>query len=343
MNRFVKSLGGLLRLIGFAWLGPLTRIAQVLCSKRRPRPRSERVRKRSPYPCVPINRPEMLRPDPLIYSQYFLMKQGLAVTWDNPDIHLEHNGVTVLSSDLKPSTTYDVIARIWNASPSCPVVGMPVYFSYLAFGIGTVNLPIGKTHVDLGVKGGPGCPAYATMKWTTPAAAGHYCLQVRLAPPDDVNPDNNLGQENTNVGVAHSPAQFRFALRNAEQIDRRFRFEVDAYTIPSPGPCNAADHVGGVTVPQRDQPVDLKREAFGVRGRIASAVIERHTRANHPLPPGWRVDISPAEPTLAPGQEITLEVTVHPPDDFHGTRPININGFVGRNLAGGVTLTVTRP
>src|ERR1035437_1506232 len=26
------------------------------------------------------------RADPMIYSQYYLMEQGLAVTWDNPDI-----------------------------------------------------------------------------------------------------------------------------------------------------------------------------------------------------------------------------------------------------------------
>src|SRR5271167_1900050 len=50
------------------------------------------------------------QPDPMIYSQQYLLSKGLAVTWNNPDIHLELGGVVVDSSDLKPSTTYDVIA-----------------------------------------------------------------------------------------------------------------------------------------------------------------------------------------------------------------------------------------
>jgi hypothetical protein len=66
----------------------------------------------------------------MIYSQQYLMSQGLAVTWDNPDIHLELGGVTVDSHDLKPNTTYDVIARIWNNSLDAVVVGMPVAFSF---------------------------------------------------------------------------------------------------------------------------------------------------------------------------------------------------------------------
>src|SRR6476620_11603867 len=40
------------------------------------------------------------RPDPMIYSQPYLTSLGLAVTWDNPDIHLEQNGVAIPSSDL---------------------------------------------------------------------------------------------------------------------------------------------------------------------------------------------------------------------------------------------------
>jgi hypothetical protein len=36
------------------------------------------------------------RPDPMIYSQQYLMSLGLAVTWQNPDIHLELGGVPVV-------------------------------------------------------------------------------------------------------------------------------------------------------------------------------------------------------------------------------------------------------
>src|ERR1700687_2116058 len=53
------------------------------------------------------------RPDPLIYAQYFLRSQGLAVTWDNPDIWLETvdpldsskpSGTIVSSHQLKENT-----------------------------------------------------------------------------------------------------------------------------------------------------------------------------------------------------------------------------------------------
>jgi hypothetical protein len=86
------------------------------------------------------------------------MAQGLAVTWDNPDVTIELSGVPVDAHDLKPATTYDVIARVWNSSTDAPAVGLPVLFSYLSFGISTTRIPIpGATLVDLGVKGSPNC------------------------------------------------------------------------------------------------------------------------------------------------------------------------------------------
>jgi hypothetical protein len=45
------------------------------------------------------------QPDPMIYSQQFLQVQGLAVTWDNPDIHVElasAPGVPVDSHAMDP-------------------------------------------------------------------------------------------------------------------------------------------------------------------------------------------------------------------------------------------------
>ena len=38
------------------------------------------------------------RPDPMIYSQYYLMSKGLAITWDNPDIQL-FDGLSPVSSN----------------------------------------------------------------------------------------------------------------------------------------------------------------------------------------------------------------------------------------------------
>src|SRR4029077_13272713 len=72
--------------------------------------------------CLTITRDIYRRPDPLIYSQLYIVNQGLAVTWDNPDIHLENGGIFVPSSSLAPDTEYDVVARIWNGSTEAPAV-----------------------------------------------------------------------------------------------------------------------------------------------------------------------------------------------------------------------------
>src|ERR1051326_666640 len=136
-------------------------------------------------PCSKFNPPAYHRPDPCIYDQYYLMSLGLAVTWDNPDITLRLGGVVVQESDLLPDTEYEIDATIWNNSFDAPVIGTRVDFAFLSFGSSTQVNPIGTTFINLGVKGGPNCPALATMLWRTPATPGHYCIQVSFAWIDD--------------------------------------------------------------------------------------------------------------------------------------------------------------
>jgi hypothetical protein len=277
-----------------------------------------RERRRSPDPCVPINEPAYKRPDPLIYDQYYLMSLGFAVTWDNPDIQLYRNGAPVASSALDPDTDYEIVARVWNGSTEAPVIGLPVHFSYLSFGVQTVSTPIASTVVDLGVPGGPNHPAFASVKWHTPASPGHYCIQARLDWLDDANPANNLGQENTNVGKTHSPAEFAFDLRNPTGERLQYRFETDAYCVPVLPPCKEV----------RD-PETRRREAMA-----------RHNRNSYPLPQGWGVVFSPVTPVLAPGAVQSIAVSVTAPPGFHGTQAINVHAFNRYGLAGGVTLYV---
>src|SRR5215211_6669859 len=195
----------LLRLLFLLWLAWLIRSLIRLCrvARREPRGREHDV------PAWAYR-----QPDPLIYSQTFLQAQGLAVTWDNPDIHLERPaqpGTPVDSHSLDPSTDYVVVARVWNGSTTAPAVDLPVHASYLEFGIGTIRHEIGQTSVDLPVKGAAGTPAFARIPWRTPAAAGHYCLQLELIWADDAEPGNNLGQHNTDVRPLNSPrANFEF-------------------------------------------------------------------------------------------------------------------------------------
>jgi hypothetical protein len=318
----MSQLAFILRTLLSGWLRAIPTLIALLprrlATRRRGRRQSERDRQAARTSCVPIDRPEFVRPDPLIYSQRCLMQLGLAVTWNNPDIQLHRNGLPVSSSSLEPGVTYDIVARIWNESPSAPVVQMPVHFLFLDFGIGTVNVPIGSTTVDLGVKGGPNHPAFATIPWTTPTRPGHYGLQVLLDPADDRNELNNLGQENTNVGMAQSPVDSTFTLRNDTRQPQRYRFEVDAYTLGEPDPCEQLTH-GEAARKER---------------------VERHRRGAHPLPAGWLVAINPATPSLLPDATVDVTVTVTPPDTFHGTQSLNVNAFHDNEPVGGVTLTV---
>jgi hypothetical protein len=286
--------------------------------------------------CNTLNSPVVLVPDPLIYDQYYKMSLGLPVTWDNPDIVLFKGGVPVASSDLEADTTYEVWARIWNNSTAAPVAGLRVSFSYLSFGIGTVSHPIGQRSVNLGVKGGPHHPAFAHMPWRTPAAPGHYCIQVLLEPASDANWGNNLGQENTHVAAAKSPAVVSFALRNDTDRRQRYEFRTDGYSLPALPRCPPGEGAPGIAT------------AAAVRARVA-ALSREPSGQPVPLPAGWRVTLDPANPELGPDQEIEVQVTAEPPAGFTGTQAVNIHAFrrqAGWNaapaiLAGGLTLNVS--
>lgn len=311
MRMIFRSLGFTLKTILYGWIPALVAMIRT-CLRRAGDKRSERDKRAARSHCVPIDDPAFIRPDPLIYSQQRLMQLGLAVTWDNPDIVLFRDGAPVASHELLADTDYEVRARCWNDSFVAPAIDCAVHFSFLDFGIGTVSVPVGSTTVDIGVKGSASQPAFASIKWRTPREAGHYCLQALLDPIDDRDSGNNLGQENTDVKVAQSPVPFAFTLRNDGRKERRYRFDVTAYTL-RPQPCREAD----------------------AKRRLAS-----HRRGDHPVPPGWSVTITPDTPSLAPGQAIPIAVVITPPDGFVGREAFNIDAFDERGPAGGVTLTV---
>src|SRR4051794_21374195 len=88
----------LLRTVTFGWLidaaDLLKRlwaiIKDLLARQKIPHPQQE-----PSVPCITTDHPSVHRPDPCIYSQSFLLKQGLPVTWDNPDIVILLGGVVV--------------------------------------------------------------------------------------------------------------------------------------------------------------------------------------------------------------------------------------------------------
>jgi hypothetical protein len=282
-------------------------------------------------PCQHVPGHIYKQPDPMIYSQQYLMSKGIAVTWNNPDIHLELGGVVVDSSDLKPNTTYDVIARIWNNSLDAVVVGMPVDFSFLSFGIGAKKNPIATFHsINLGVKGSANCPAFAKVQWTTPATPGHYCLLVEFSWADDANPFNNVGQHNTNVKPLNSPhAQFVFPVRNEARTEQQIVLTVDSYTLPESRDCGDRGAVDNPR-PSRGQVLERLRQ-----------IRAESDPKNFPVPPGWSVVVDPRALALGPGAETTVKVDITAPDGFSGRKTFNVAGLAGDKSIGGVSLTVT--
>jgi hypothetical protein len=309
---WLGSLIRVLALLVYGWIASLLALVRALFRRRADDGLTEHERRAARSPCVPIDDPAFVRPDPLIYSQDKLMSLGLAVTWDNPDIQLFKGGVAVDSSDIAANTTYDVRVRVWNNSTDCPVVNMPVRLVYANAGIGTPGQLIGSAVVDVGVKGSATQPGFCTIPWTTPAQQGHYCLRAQLDPVADVDLTNNVGQENTQVGGAQSPAVFTFPLRNDERVRHSYRLTADSYVLRRR---------------RCDDDVDPK---------------EAHGHGNHPVPNGWSVAIAPDAVVLAPDDVVDISVTVDPPTGWTGAQTINVNAFNEFGIAGGMTFVVTR-
>jgi hypothetical protein len=276
-----------------------------------------------------------VRADPMIYDQYYLMSQGLGVTWDNPDINLfDMSGNPASGDNLNPDTDYKVVVRVWNNSYDAPAPNMPVYLSFLSFGIGITSTPVDVAPADLGVKGSAFCPAFANFIWHTPAIPGHYCLQALLLWSDDANPNNNLGQKNTQVGKMKSPATFSIPVHNQATVTRRFEIEADMYQLPALPSCG-----------DQRQPSREKGRFAESQARWAQA-LRTQRYGLFPVTPDWKITITPAAFNLGPDASTEIAVSVeHAGGAFVDTQAFNIHGFASpatgpRTMAGGVTLFV---
>lgn len=296
--------------------------------KRKNKSKADRGQFQSNECCIRPSPNIMPKPDPLIYSQQFLMSQGIGVTWDNPDIHLQLNGIEVQWSEpLLPDTNYDIIARIWNGSNSATAINMPVEFSYIDFGIGGRIIPISTTNIDLPVRGSSNHPVFTKVKWKTPSIAGHYCIRVELKCNDDADPRNNIGQENVMIKKLNSPhADFEFEINNNKEWTRVLHLEIDTYTIPPIIPCTDKNSLNSNL--NKDKQERLKQ------------ITSQHDRKNFPIPRGWNISIEPMKISLSPRQKEKVTININAPDGFSGDQVFNINGFDEHLLVGGVTLKV---
>jgi hypothetical protein len=321
------SFGELLKRITYKWFLDLIDIFKDLSQDLRRAIARHKLshydRNSSPLNCAPIHHPSFHRPDPLIYSQKYLLSLGLAVTWDNPDIVLLRNGVIVPEGELLPNTDYEIDATIWNNSFDAPVVGMTVDFSFLSFGAGTILHFIGTKVINLGVKGGIDHPVHARIPWRTPAT-GHYCIQVDLKWTDDLNPANNLGQNNVEVVSPQSPATFSFELKNRSGRQATYTFPTDTYALPTLKDCE-------------------KRITKRSNEEKWKAIQALHDRNKYTVPSDWTVTVSPETVDLSPDEEMLIEVSINPPPSFTGTKAFNIHTLQD-NIAfvGGVTVYVSK-
>ena len=168
-------------------------------------------------PCVVIPGHVIDKPDPCIYDQFLLMQLNEPVTWDNPDVRIFLNGVEQYTYNLTVATEYDVEITVHNSSRNRPATGTSVAVRWIEFGAGgQIRHPIATLTAN--VPTWPSSRVVAT-KWTTPAAPGHYCIEVELAQPDDGNPSNNRGWNNTQVYAAHSPATLPIRIFNTQPGD----------------------------------------------------------------------------------------------------------------------------
>lgn len=201
--------------------------------------------------CGRIPEPFIRRPDPCIYSQTYLMSQGLPVTWDNPDIWVapavNPGAVEPDSYHLKDDTDYIVNVQAHNASTD-PAIGVKVRLVYRPWSFNSPDLVPVETDangsevfkfVDIAGMGA----VITQFKWHTPKlqpgeTAQHFCLQAHLSHPMDSNLGNNIGQENTNVYSQNpgfvSPgelAEVEVPVFNTRRSAQTVRFRWDAYQI----------------------------------------------------------------------------------------------------------------
>lgn len=156
-------------------------------------------------PCVTVPGRIISKPDPCIYSQFLLMQLNQPVTWDNPDVRIFRNGVEQDTYNLQADTIYDIQVTVHNSSRSKPAPGTSTSIRWIEFGAGgQIRHPIANLPANVPVWPGT---AVVTTQWRTPATPGHYCIEVELSHPDDANPSNNRGWNNTQVHAASSPVE----------------------------------------------------------------------------------------------------------------------------------------
>jgi hypothetical protein len=297
-------------------LGLLWRILRVLVGKRP-----------GDSGCVYVPGRLTDRPDPCIYDQFMLMALGLPVTWANPDVAILLGSVPQNTYDLTASTTYDVVVTVHNSSRTRSAPGTRVDMWWMEYGAGgAVKHDVGTQFV--GVPVWPGV-AQAHFAWTTPSAPGHYCLEIQLFHPDDADPSNNRGQNNTQVYAAHSQVKGPIRIFNA------FPDEAPAAPLPS------ALVAKRPPVPRHGANVTITVDGYVFVDAIGKRADPDQMFA--PRDAAWPARVEPAQFTFDPGERYRdVMLIVDAPDGPGPSETFNVSVRQGGAPTGGVTVTIER-
>lgn len=168
----------------------------------RPRP------KRPHCKCVSTDQPPK-RPDPAIYSQRQRLSQGLATSWESPDIETNWWDAWRFMDSI--------VVHVHNESNEASAVNTLVQVRWAPFGIGTVYSALGDQMISLGYA--PDVKALAfPINDAVRALGNDVSIEVRISHPHDKVADNNLGYQaihgvrTSQVGRSYS---MHFAVLNA--------------------------------------------------------------------------------------------------------------------------------
>jgi hypothetical protein len=307
----------------WAFLDRLCRLWMIIANKRK-----------TGDPCVYVPERIINRPDPCIYSQFLLMQLHQPVTWDNPDVSISLKGVEQYTYDLTVNTEYDIAITVHNSSVEKKASGTKVSVRWVEFGAGGQI----RHHIDDLVANVPVWPGVDIVHttWRTPATPGHYCIEVELTHPQDGNPANNLGWNNTLVNAAASQVQTPIRVFNRWLDGPPQRQGIRSSRGATPW--NSAESSRGA-VPWNLVEISYDSYVFhDAYGEEADP-----DRMFAPRPPAWPTHVEPSLFHFSPGETYRdVMLIVDAPNGPGPAEQFNVTVRQGGFPQGGVTVTVTR-
>lgn len=281
--------------------------------------------------CIDLPDDMRPRPDPYVYSQDWLDARGFAYSWDNPDfVLIDSAGVIADRMQLRPNEQYRVVIHVHNGS-LMPAVGTDVSLETREFGIGGLTVsPVGSVTIDIGALG----TEDATFRWTSPGPGVHSCLRVTLQHPDDGNPQNNVGQHNTEVIHAESNDRSTFIVRNPGREATVLRLVLDSYLLPET-PMRAR------SLEERNSREYLRAlQARNSRAQfpVPEVLNVRLLRGGAPIPQDDQHDGASGFLEVDASGAVTLELAANAPAPGQQAGIVNVSAFDGAVLVGGLTI-----